>query len=321
MALTSLPDLNGYQLSSLIKSNDRTSKLPVVLIQGESVEQEEFWKLAAQADAFYSADDIKEPEKVVEAVQKLVEEARAQGWKPSLVKNLLIPSRSFSSANLIASYGGLLDNLLIQRMVIRACRNLTALVEPRKQFAEAYFAVISQLFHPDLLGIALANHENSWAAYQVMDGLSAESFEQLSAKIIKQLATNKDIDVDVIGKLEDGGKAIAEYENPASTQRQGAGSADFRLLAEEVVQRHGARFHDSIASAHATGRAALTGQARNRSPAGARGLPRLHRSADGTVQSGVSGGLPAAAIAFLLQAAPGSRHGDSGHRQFCSDQR
>jgi diguanylate cyclase (GGDEF)-like protein len=227
LALTSLPDLNGYQLSSLIKSNDRTYKLPVILVKGEAVEQEEFWKLAAQADAIYTAEETKDAKKIVESIRKIIEEAKTQGWKPSLVKNLLIPSRSFSSANLIASYGGLLDNLLIERMVIRACRNLTSLVEPRKQFAEAYFAVISQLFHPELLGIALANHENSWAAYQVADGLSAESFDQLSAKIIKQLATSKDIDVDVIGKLEEGGKTIAEYEILPVPSDKGQGALIF----------------------------------------------------------------------------------------------
>ncbi len=230
LALTSLPDLNGYQLSSLIKSNDRTNRLPVALIKGEPVEQDDFWKLAAQADLIFSADDAENPAKIVETLSALVGAAKSQGWKPSLVKNLLIPSRSFSSANLIASYGGLLDNLLIERLVIRACRNLVAFVEPRKEFAEAYFSVISQIFRPDLLGIAVANHEKSWAAYHVAEGLSTESFQQLSAKISKQLTSDRETDIDVIGTLADNGKPIAEYEILPVASEKGQGALIFGSL-------------------------------------------------------------------------------------------
>lgn len=46
IASTSLQDLSGYQLSCLIKSNDRTSRLPIVLIKGTPADQDEFWRIA-----------------------------------------------------------------------------------------------------------------------------------------------------------------------------------------------------------------------------------------------------------------------------------
>ncbi len=47
---SSLPDLSGYQLSCLIKSNDRAAILPVVLVKGEQSELDEFWKTASLPD-------------------------------------------------------------------------------------------------------------------------------------------------------------------------------------------------------------------------------------------------------------------------------
>ena len=57
VAATHLPDLNGYQLSSLIKSTERTHRLPIILLAGDAAKEEEFWNLAALADVIYSTHE------------------------------------------------------------------------------------------------------------------------------------------------------------------------------------------------------------------------------------------------------------------------
>ncbi len=94
-------------------------------------------------------------------INELVNQARERGWKSSLAKNLLIPTRVFSSDDVIDSFGGLLDGLLIERLVTRLVRNMTGLMEPRQRFADAFFNSIKQLFSPDLLGIVVASIRNS----------------------------------------------------------------------------------------------------------------------------------------------------------------
>ena len=230
IASTELTDLSGYQLCSLIKSNDRTCRLPVILTNDAEAEHDDFWRLAAQADHVYNAAATKAATEVVEKLGKLIEESKNMGWKAGLVKNLLIPSTSFSSANLIVSYGALLDNLLIERMVTRACRTLSALIEPRHQFTEAYLALVSQMFQPDLLGIAVANQTDSWAAYQVKTGVARDSYAQLSAKVNKQLGVGKEIETSIFGKLEDDGKAISEYETLPVMTEKGQGILIFGSL-------------------------------------------------------------------------------------------
>ncbi|HEY9716870.1 MAG TPA: diguanylate cyclase [Trichormus sp.] len=229
VASASVPDLSGYQLSCLIKSNDRTSKLPVVLVRGEATDQDEFWKTAALPDLFLHINDLK-TKQIGERLKELAAKAKEQGWKSSMVKNLLVPSRTFSSENVLNSYAGLLDDLLIERLVTRLTRNMSGVVEPRKRFVDAYFSLINQLFNPDLLGIIIASPENPWAAFQLAPGLNREAFDQLIAKISKQFSVMRDLALDIRGDLDEdnSGKALGEFEVlPVQGEKGGVGALVF----------------------------------------------------------------------------------------------
>lgn len=228
IAATHLPDLNGFQLSSLIKSSERSSKLPIILIAGKPTKEDAFWSLAALADVKYSTDEADDkPQEIVAEIKRLVDEAKANGWKSSQAKNLFMPFSEFSPSNPQASYFALIDNLLIERLATRLTRNMTSSVEPRSQFAEAYFNAIEQAFKPDLLGIVVSGSDETWAAYQVNDGLSRESFEQLSTKVSKQIGGGDNIQTQLVGNLVDGGKAIGEYEVLPVVTDKGQGALVF----------------------------------------------------------------------------------------------
>ncbi|HEY9772195.1 MAG TPA: diguanylate cyclase [Planktothrix sp.] len=227
---SSLPDLSGYQLSSLIKSNDRANKLPFVLIRGLQSDQDEFWKTASLPDLFLALEDLQQADEMAGRLKEMALKAKEQGWKASMVKNLLVPSRSFSSDNVINSYAGLLDDLLIERLVTRLARNMTALVEPKKRFVDAYFSSINQLFNPDILGIVIASPNAPWAAFQLAPGLNKDAFDQLLTKIQKQLQVMNDLQLDLRGDLneENSGKGLGEFELlPVQSEKGGVGALIF----------------------------------------------------------------------------------------------
>ncbi|HEY9714804.1 MAG TPA: response regulator, partial [Chroococcales cyanobacterium] len=228
IASTSLPDLSGYQLSCLIKSNDRTMRLPVILVKGKSAEQDDFWRIAALPDHLLDSEELKDVPALVSRIRELVKGAKEQGWKASMVKNLLVPSRSFTSGNVINSYAGLLDDLLIERLVTRLTRNMSGLVEPRKRFVDAYFSLINQLFSPDVLGIVIANPHSPWAAFKLEPGLSRDAFDQLLNKTYKQLAFTGDLALDIRGEFDEKGKGLGEVELlPVAGERTGVGALIF----------------------------------------------------------------------------------------------
>jgi diguanylate cyclase (GGDEF)-like protein len=232
VASTALSDLSGYQLCCLIKSNDRTSKLPVMLLaKGEVSEQDSFWKVAALPDAVVDADTLNQDLKsVCTQIKGLVSKAHDTGWQPNMVKNLLVPSRSFSSANLINSYAGLLDDLLIERLISRVTRTMAEVIDPRKKFVDAYFSLISQLFLPDLLGLVVASADGPWAAFHLEPGLSQNAFDKLVEKLTKDLEVVGDLNLDIRGELPkaDGGNSLEEIEIlPIAAEKHGKAALVF----------------------------------------------------------------------------------------------
>jgi DNA-binding response OmpR family regulator len=214
VASSSLPDLSGYQLSCLIKSNDRAGKLVVVLVKDQSSELDEFWKTASLPDLIVQQNDLENVEDLVARIKELVNNAKAQGWKPGMVKNLLLPTRMFSSEDVVDSYAALLDGLLIERLVTQLVRNMTGLMEPRQRFADAFFSSINHLFSPDLLAIVVASPENPWAAFQLAPGLNKDAFDQLVIKISKELQVMREVTLDIRGDLDESNqsKGLGEFE-------------------------------------------------------------------------------------------------------------
>lgn len=230
IASSSLPDLSGYQLSCLIKSNDKANRMPVVLVKSDQTENDEFWRTACLPDLLVEKDELSNVSDMIGRFKDLVAQAKEQGWKPSMVKNLLMPTRLFSSEEVVDSYGGLLDGLLIERLVTQLIRNMTGLVEPRQRFADAFFNAVNQLFSPDLLGVVVASSENPWAAFQLSPGLNKEAFDQLVFKISKQLGIMRDLALDVRGELaeDNDGKGLGEFEVlPVQTDRGGVAAIVF----------------------------------------------------------------------------------------------
>lgn len=79
-----------------------------------------------------------------------------------------------------------------------------------------------------MLGIVIANPESPWAAFQLAPGLSKESFDQLLAKITKQLSVPRDLSLDVRGDFEENGKGLGEFELlPVAGEKSGTGALVF----------------------------------------------------------------------------------------------
>src|ERR1700722_9009206 len=79
IASTSLTDLSGYQLSCLIKSNDRTTRLPIILMRGKVSEHDEFWRTASLADIVLDDSQLEDIGRLVATIEKMVARAREVG--------------------------------------------------------------------------------------------------------------------------------------------------------------------------------------------------------------------------------------------------
>lgn len=229
VAATKLNDLSGYQLASLIKSSELVSQLPVALfVTGDSA-SDEFWTKAARPDVVISAEDLKQPAEVARLIRDLAENSRLAGWEKGTGKNVLVPSAGFSSNSLIESYSSLLNDLLLERAVNRMARTLTALVEPRSQFLDAFFTFIGEIFEPEVMGIVIADLGSPWGAFKIKGDVSAEAYDGVLNKLTKELNLPTKPNLELRGDFsESGAKLLNSVEIlPVVADKQGHGALVF----------------------------------------------------------------------------------------------
>ncbi len=250
IASTKLPDMDGYQLSCLIKSNERTEGLPVVLVKtGDGGET--FWAAAAMADREMDLKEAKSADKLQKLVADLVARSREQGWKTSMAKESGVAPGSFTSADTAKSFRLLLGNLLIERLMGRVARSLMDATSPRKKFLDTYFAVISRLFNCQAAGLVVAGTAAPWASFHLSETINKMSFDELVKKLSRETGGSKELSLDIRGALEEqGGAAISTPEILtvkaanvtlgalvfSSTQKQGFDMAARAAMAELQVQ-------------------------------------------------------------------------------------
>ncbi|MBS1999805.1 MAG: diguanylate cyclase, partial [Cyanobacteria bacterium SZAS LIN-2] len=232
VASTALGDLNGFQLAALIKSSESTQGLPVVLLEDKLVKVDDFWSKAAGCDLFVSTEDLKEPLKVAKSIKELAVGIKESGWKRQQATSVLVPTQGFSSTRLMESYRSLLDDLLLERIVNRMARTLTAMVEPRSQFLDAFFELVSKLFEPDLIGLVVADVNNPWAALRFREKVSQQAHDEVVSKITGSLKISANITVEVKGQSPDqagnGIRSLSTFELlPVGAEKQGLGALVF----------------------------------------------------------------------------------------------
>jgi diguanylate cyclase (GGDEF)-like protein len=187
VASVSLGDLNGFQVSALIKSSENTEQLPVVLLEDKlhaaQPEIVEFWSKPARCDLFVTVDDLKQPADVAASIKALAEAARKEGWDRSRGTSVLVPTQGFSSNHLMDSYRSLLDDLLLERIVSRFARTLLTMVEPRKIFLDTFFDQVAKLFAADMIGIVVADLASPWGAVHFGRECGKSTLDELTADL------------------------------------------------------------------------------------------------------------------------------------------
>lgn len=209
IAATALPDIDGYHLSCLVKCNEKTQSLPVILIKTNDDAPGLFWVGASFSDSVMSLDDPGLSEEILDTARSLIEQSKKGGWKPSMARdNSAMPER-LSSSEVVDSFRTTLDSLLISRVVGFFTRSLASISGPRRRFLDCFFAFAAKLFGCQACGIMLSAAAKPWASFQVADGTSKKAFDQLIKKLSAEIKGTKELALDIQGTLqEDGGEAL-----------------------------------------------------------------------------------------------------------------
>jgi diguanylate cyclase (GGDEF)-like protein len=195
-----LKDLSGYQLCCLLKSDELTASLPIILVDDGDGQRLQLAGLPNLPDAISSKEDVqKDPQVLVKIVSKQILSAKKNGWS-GLPSPLALDFDIFQE-DPDRVLPTMLDSLLIDKLVGSKIRGLLDKTEPRKVFLDSFFNSLSSLSHFDFVGIVVATLQNPWAAFTGADGLNQAQFEQLLEEIKATVSLTQEMAIDVRLKL------------------------------------------------------------------------------------------------------------------------
>lgn len=133
-----MPELNGYQLCRLLKNEEFTSHVPIILLTNLGQSQDKFWGIRAGADSYICKEA--DPQELLEQINILLEKK--------------VDSFSASRGNELSSYQNregdmihnnvniLLDKLLFDATLTGEIRKLANFVYSREKLLEEYFELL-----------------------------------------------------------------------------------------------------------------------------------------------------------------------------------
>lgn len=195
-----LPDITGFQLSCLLKSTRVTERLPVVLVSSGNEAADSFWKRASLADSLLKRKQVEENEQdSVKLIKTLAAAKSNPGISPEMIDNEPMLLGQFSSADLLKSFGQLLNGLLSERLLRHFCRRLAAAVDDRAEFTTEFFDILSRLFKPDVCGIIVMGNA-PWGVFHLSKSINQDILETLVSNATISLGLGSSVPANFYGE-------------------------------------------------------------------------------------------------------------------------
>jgi len=149
-----MPNLNGYQLCRLLKNNEFTKKIPIILLTVLTKKIDKFWGNKSGADKFISkTEDFEEIEKA--ACKLLDKNPISDEYKDLLMKNKVSEEAVQNQINLV------LDELLMNSTFLNEFRDLGEYLSHEKVLVEKTFQLLGSFIDYNIAGLFLNNPDKN----------------------------------------------------------------------------------------------------------------------------------------------------------------
>lgn len=198
-----LEDIDGFRMCALLKSNNVTSRLPVVIMTADQNKKKTFWKQACLANAIMPCqkEDGHLPD-LVDLIKRLVESQTKVDSKQALLENRLLLSTAKGSTEECLT--ALVDELLIERLIRHSLESLLGTIDDRKAFAGRFFGLLESLFMPELAGIIINDPEHPLCVCKSTKAVPNDDVHALSEKAQTLLGLKRPIQEETMGEVGNG---------------------------------------------------------------------------------------------------------------------
>jgi two-component system, cell cycle response regulator len=154
LAGSSVPELNGYQISRLIKNDPVMRKIPILLIADLGLKMDRFWAMKAGADDFVSKDELEA--KLLKKITMVLEIYERMDIEE---KRLLKANNEKNPFNIRTRLNQILDTSLVESMLMVEFRSLADLVHDAALLNYMFFSLLESILEYDAAAI-FYNDEN-----------------------------------------------------------------------------------------------------------------------------------------------------------------
>lgn len=143
-----MPNLNGYQLCRLLKNNDNTKKIPIILLTVLDKKIDKFWGGKSGADRFISK--TAQYEEIEEAVRKTIERNKlSDAYKEELLNDSVSNETVQNQINVV------LDELLMNSTFLNEFRDLGEFLSHDAVLIEKTFELLGSFVDYNIAGLFL----------------------------------------------------------------------------------------------------------------------------------------------------------------------
>jgi diguanylate cyclase (GGDEF)-like protein len=187
----SLSDLSAFQLGALLRVNERTQALPLIIIDSNSESNTVLAKeLVYPAATMRITDPLQESASLTGLIAEQVSVGKQLGYKAEPLPSGLFPSGQDGQGQ--QGLSNVLNYLIVEMLTGKHVRSLTSMLAPHKLFLQAYFNLVAKLVDPDLMGIAIGRLRNPWIAVKSKSTLAETVLNELTNEIKIKLRLTDD---------------------------------------------------------------------------------------------------------------------------------
>ncbi|MHB8894521.1 MAG: diguanylate cyclase [Candidatus Geothermincolia bacterium] len=222
-----MPKINGYQVCRLLKDDEITRDIPVIMLTGRDQQSDMFWGMKTGADAYVTKGF--KPDQLLEVIREQIEAGAA---RRTTDRTKAIPRQVLEEAGVFSRVIDLLDSKLFESTILNELGSLASASQDYRETVGAILEIMARVVG-NAVGVVLmfeeedmVVHLNRPTAFDELDEIKSKVFE-LACEYGWEAGSNPDrigISVYNEGNLEEpSGKAEKPYSSaqiPLTAQKK-----------------------------------------------------------------------------------------------------
>lgn len=229
-----MPELNGYQLCRLLKNQENTSKIPIILLTSLEDKLDRFWGLKSGADLYLVKDD--EPSVLISKINQLINKLNVIPKKNNIIVTHSQTSSIKSRINLI------LDRLLFESTVSNETRQLSNYIDDPNKAVKEFFSLLSSIVGFSCAALTLHDKERTNINLEIKEPICESYLKDIREKLEfdKLPRSLEDLTWNINGEsfvIREEGDFLSYYVSPLKIHGEDIGSISIFSLKEKAFTK------------------------------------------------------------------------------------